>query len=531
MKVRLCIACASGYCPSLPLRASMQFLPASGSSHPPTATPMSTLHASMVGFDFTPPIHPEHGAWGTTPVMTEVDQPLLGRCLALRQSSGQALRQSDRLLLWFGLDLCGNSVAEVDTIRAELAGALQLAPQQIIWSTSQTHSSPTLPGSDMPGGSSITVRGAFDEAFCRRERETFIGRCIAAAREAMETLQPVNVRAGRGFCDSISYNRRFPLPNGRVKFSRQDGEGLQSGKFYDPTIGLVLFEHANGRPLGAIFNFCAHPATMVNAKWVSPDWVGSARGEIETALDGAPAMFVQGLCGDVNCHHIFGMPAQARATGMRLGRAAVAALPTLAPVRATPLDTAFRTIELLCRPMYTRDEAAAELAERQSFVAELEIDPAATWFAGVNVPEQFAPDEKAAMVQVQIDYLQEVMRMLDAGESAPSTLDFTVGAVRIGDVAAAIVHGENFTAAGRTIRQRSPFAHTLVCGDTNGLFGYVGDDAEVDRGGYETDSFWKMLYFGGVRLAPAKGSANRVIDTAVELLWELRDGDGTSSNS
>jgi|GEM_PF-2127224 hypothetical protein len=65
------------------------------------------LHAGIAGFDFTPPIHPEYGAWGTTPSMTEVDLPLLGRCLALRQGSGQG-QQADQLVLWFALDLCGN---------------------------------------------------------------------------------------------------------------------------------------------------------------------------------------------------------------------------------------------------------------------------------------------------------------------------------------------------------------------------------------------------------------------------------------
>lgn len=477
---------------------------------------MSNLQASIVGFDITPSIHPTYGAWGTTPVMTEIDQPLLARCLALRES--------DRFVLWFGLDLCGNSIPEVQAIRMELADELGLTTEQIIWSTSQTHSSPTLPGSDMPGGSSVTVRGLFDAAFCRQERETFIGHCLNAARKAIASLQPVRLRSGQGYCDSISYNRRSPMPNGGVKFSRDHNEALQSGKFYDPTIGLVVFEGTDNRPLGAIFNFCAHPATMINDKWVSPDWVGTARSEIEAALGDVPAMFVQGLCGDVNCHHIFGTPAQARATGKRLGKAAVAALPTLTSVRATPLATAFRTIDIQCRPMYTREEAESELAIRRSFIDDLETDPTATWFAGVNLPEQFAPANKAATVQVQIDYLQEILRILDAGESVPEKLEFTVGAVRIGDVAATILHGENFTATGRTIRQRAPFSHLLVCGDSNGQFGYLGDDAEIDRGGYETDSFWKMLYFGGVRLAPAKGSANRIIDTAVDLLWELHQG-------
>ena len=36
----------------------------------------STFDVGIAGFDFTPEIHPEYGAWGTTPGMTEVDMPL-----------------------------------------------------------------------------------------------------------------------------------------------------------------------------------------------------------------------------------------------------------------------------------------------------------------------------------------------------------------------------------------------------------------------------------------------------------------------
>ena len=53
---------------------------------------MSRLHAAMVGFDITPQIHPEYGAWGTTPKLTQIDMLLQPCCLALKQD--------DRLLIW-----------------------------------------------------------------------------------------------------------------------------------------------------------------------------------------------------------------------------------------------------------------------------------------------------------------------------------------------------------------------------------------------------------------------------------------------
>jgi len=127
-----------------------------------------------------------------------------------------------------------------------------------------------------------------------------------------------------------------------------------------------------------------------------------------------------------------------------------------------------------------------------------------------------------AGVQMQIDYLEEARWMLDAGESARQTLDFPLAAVCTGDIGLALSAGENFTLTGDQIRTRSPFPITLICGDTNGLFGYIGDDAEIDRGGYGTDSFWKMQFTDGFRLALVQGTVDRIISTSVGLLKQVQ---------
>jgi hypothetical protein len=205
-----------------------------------------------------------------------------------------------------------------------------------------------------------------------------------------------------------------------------------------------------------------------------------------------------------------------------LGKAAVEALPTLVPARGEPFQYTYKTIELACQTMPTREQLEAQMAARQAFIDGLADDPAATWFCGINAPDQFNVDQKIAFVEVQMKYLREGIRMLDAGESPRTSLPITLAAIRIGDVAAVLSPGENFTDTGIQIRRRSPFVHTLICGDTNGLLGYLGTDGEIDRGGYETDSFWKMLYFEGFRLAPAKGTADKIIHCALELLQGLR---------
>lgn len=473
---------------------------------------MSKLRVGIAGFDITPHFHPTCGAWGCTPTMTELDMPLLARCIALEQD--------DRRLLWFGSDLVGETVPGTNVLRSEVAAALGLQMSQVVWSTSQTHSSGAVPGSVLTG-SSICDRSKQDPDFVANERSRLIAAYIEGARESIRRLQPATVWAGRAYCDSVSYNTRFPMPTGGVKFSRHHAEGLQSGKPFDTTIDLVRFDDVHGNALGAIFNFCAHPATMINDKMISPDWVGTARQSIEAAIGGAPVMYVQGFCGDVNCYHIFGTPKQARQTGARLGKVAVEALPTLVPARGEPFQYIYKTIELTCQPMPTREQLGAQLAARQAFVDGLIDDPAATWFCGINAPDPFNVEQKIAFVEVQMKYLREGIRMLDAGESPRTSLPITLAAIRIGDVAAVLSPGENFTETGMQIRRRSPFVHTLICGDTNGLLGYIGTDGEIDRGGYETDSFWKMLYFEGFRLAPAKGSADKIIQCGLELLQGL----------
>lgn len=444
--------------------------------------------------------------------MTGLDRPLLARCLALEQDG--------RPLVWFGLDLIGETVEGTTAMRQEIATALGLDLSDVIWSTSQTHSSGALPGSVLTG-SCITDLSLQDPAFMDAERKRFMGSCVEAAREALRRRVPAVVWAGRGYCDSVSYNRRFPMPTGGVKFSRQHAEGLQSGKPFDTTIGLVRFDDLHGKPIGALFNFCAHPATMINDIMISPDWVGTARELVENALGGLPVMYAQGFCGNVNCYHIFGTPKQARLTGERLGMAAVSALPNLVPVRPGPLAHSFKTIEIQCQTMPSREVLDAQLSARLAFIEGLQDDPSATWVCGVNLPEQLNPGQKAAFVGVQVNYLREAIRIMEAGEPIRTTLPLTLGALRIGDLAAVFSPGENFTETGMLIRDRSPFAHTLLCGDTNGMFGYIATDTEIDRGGYEADSFWKMLYVNGFRTAPAKGTVGRIQHGFAELLKQL----------
>lgn len=129
------------------------------------------LKAQMVGFDITPRLHPTCGAWGCTPYMTEVDQPLLARCLVLDQGGLQ--------LVWFCSDLVGETIKGTDIYRDEIASALGLRRDQVIWSTSQTHSSGAVPGSALTGSSICDLSQSAPE-FMATERKRLMESYIMA---------------------------------------------------------------------------------------------------------------------------------------------------------------------------------------------------------------------------------------------------------------------------------------------------------------------------------------------------------------
>ena len=60
----------------------------------------------------------------------------------------------------------------------------------------------------------------------------------------------------------------------------------------------------------------------------------------------------------------------------------------------------------------------------------------------MNLPEVLTGEARAALLEYRLDYLREGIRLLDAGQTPRATLDFTFGALRIGDVAAILAPGE-----------------------------------------------------------------------------------------
>ncbi|NQU97643.1 MAG: hypothetical protein HQ548_08365, partial [Chloroflexi bacterium] len=70
--------------------------------------------------------------------------------------------------------------------------------------------------------------------------------------------------------------------------------------------------------------------------------------------------------------------------------------------------------------------------------------------------------------------------------ASEGTVHVGVQGIRVGSVAIVGVPAEPFAEIGVEVKRRSPAEHTLFCGYSNGLTGYVPTAEAFEEGGYET---------------------------------------------
>src|ERR1041385_1707860 len=115
----------------------------------------------------------------------------------------------------------------------------------------------------------------------------YIAQTAGAAAEAIiqawQERKPATLRAGFGEAKGMAFKR-----------SRENGP-------VDTKLGILCADTLDGKPLAVAVNYhChlnAHLETDLRA--VSRDWSGEVVDQIETALPGATALYLQGMCGDV----------------------------------------------------------------------------------------------------------------------------------------------------------------------------------------------------------------------------------------
>ncbi len=360
-------------------------------------------------------------------------------------------------------DVCGLPTQQVAALRAQITERTGIPAANVLINTSHTHSGPITSLRD-------------DMAAHERAYTTTLIYSIAGTVElAQQNLEACRISHDAGSV-AANVNRRLIHESGWA------GMGENLGGAIDRTVQLLRVDTAEGEPLAALVHYACHPVVIQPPSVaVSADFVGVARGLFEAA-SGATMLFLQGACGNINP---IGQRAEIDMQERLWGVGSAVGAEALKVFSLNGLHAVFGEGEPLA-PMLG---AAQE---------NLTLD--------LHTPNE-PPTQLAGRTPA--------LRYWTPPLTDDGRVEFEVQALRIGDVALVGGAGEVFIELAQAVQERSPFAHTMYLGYTNGDVGYIPTAAAYPEGGYEVDS---AHFHYNLPAAVAPDSAGRVVDASVALL-------------
>ena len=453
-----------------------------------------SLSAGVARVDITPPLGLPVGCWAARKALAQdVHEPLVAQALAL--SDGE------RSAVIVATDLVFVSAELARIVRERVAGLTGLRQSAISVHASHNHSAPSLVrGSTVGGLPDIPAFGRYADA---------LGDLLSgAAYAAWRRLEPARLGSAVGRVEGVSGNR------------------VDHTRAVDESLTVLRIDRADGRPLAAVVNFAAHPISVggVTVDW-DAEYIAPLREAVEDSIPGVECIFLQGCAGDVAPYDWwFGNYEASRhgyelrdRLGRTIGERAAGLHETIQVEADIPVAAETTWLDLRRRRHAYGAEELRELA------AELDGPADADW------PEVWPP-EVHTMTSAQMfprTYQQGAVRMyLDMLERADEPVATQVVGIRAGETAIVTNPFELFNAAGRRIKERSPFATTIAAAYANDYAGYLPETSDLDlvegvplREIVNQDE-WRWAY-GITNTNVDRGEVDRLVDESVALLERL----------
>ena len=322
--------------------------------------------------------------------------------------------------------------------------------------------------------------------------EERVGNAIAkAVEDAWEALQKCEIGIGVGKEDTISFNRRFLMKDGK----EITHPGKPGTKFHDqivrpagpidPDVG-VLAARTGTQVFGVVVNFTCH-CTVVGGNTFSADYPAYLRKNLRAAYgEKTQVVFLNGACGDITQVDNLSTaresgPEWGALMGAKLSAEAVRTISRMAWMKTLTTGAAMEAVPVKIRP------EPDPVAEKPAF--------------GLGS----GPDE-----------VYEKERRLVAEERAKTPeIACEVQGLRIGPLGIATNGSEYFVEYGLRIKQASPHKFTWFVGYANEYIGYVPTAQAFVGGGYEprTARSSKLAPDGGQKLVEGAIKAlHRVVE-------------------
>lgn len=451
---------------------------------------MSVFRAGFAEVVITPPVGtPMEGYSAREGVSQGVHDDLYARALVLDDGATRAAIVS--------CDLLGVDRRLVAAVRERASSLAEVPGANIMVAATHTHAG--------PAGLRWDIDGALAEITAR----TIAGAIATAARR----LEPALLKVGAGSVNSISQNRRHPQWP------------------VDTGLRVLLLDRPDDQqpPIAAVINAACHATVLFATNlFLSADYPGAAVRTFRR-VTAAPALFLNGACGNVNPVWIRQDFSDVDRVGAIVGSEAARLAAQLRPLGRGAHVWNIRWDEVLDVPV-----AAGRLVEtpRLAVAAELVDLPLRELPAPEEYDDRLAelnrrlaaatdPAERRALLAAVTRYRTERMvAARQAGRPAGGhALHPELQAMSLGDgVALLALPGEFFVETAGGIRAAAGIPDLLIACYANHYIGYVCPPETFDQGGYEA---------GVTLVGPAAEPAVR--QSAVQLLQRAVGGGSTQA--
>jgi hypothetical protein len=447
----------------------------------PLAAVAAELQAGVAVADVTPPVPYRMCGYFEERVSTGVKDPLLAKAIYFEQGETAAA-------LVF-CDLIGVPRQVTAAARLQASEALKIPPENIAIMATHSHTGPSyydaLRDHYHEKAIALTGKDPLEKIDYRAELTDKLVQAIVAAAAA---AQPVELRSGYAVEPRLSFNRRYHMKDGSVRFNPGllNPDIVRAAGPIDPQVGLVELTAPDAeQPLAAVVAFALHLDTTSGTEY-SGDYPKFTQDRLRKTLGrNFISLFGAATCGDINHLDV---------TTTEVRRPEV-----IGSMLAETIEAAFASESL------PRDEPA--LAVRS---------------ATVNAPLQQYPPARVAQAKANMDLVgTRELSFLDQVEAYKitalqaydgRTLPFEVQAFRLGrDTAIVTLPGEMFVELGLAIKAASPFRTTIVIELANDAPGYIPTKKAFAEGSYET-----------VNSVVEPGVGEALVETANRLLKELK---------
>ena len=405
------------------------------------------------------------------------------------QANAAALSDGENSVILIAIDLLLIPEDYGNDIRGRISAATGVPTQNIIIACSHTHTGANITRSELGDGTTPAEPEV---------TRIIADRITAAGIEAFGELKEISISYGTTEERRYSFCRDWVLKDGSVVTTPGYDRDDLSHQLVQPDYSIeVMKVEQEGKVVAIMVNYANHPDCHRGHERnkFSPDYPGFMREALKNRYGReVVVLFFNGACGDINDrdhekgtdrtgHRRDGVcPPQI--IGEALAEDIAKIFDSLTPYEADEkITTRKRTITVKHRQMTQKDIERGEALKKK---AETEY---------LNCYEMAA------------------LRSFNRGsKGVPETASMNIFALKIGPWAIVATVAEVYTIIGREIKERSPFAHTIISELTNGSCGYLVPDTDGISNTYE----------GGFASGRAgEGSARAVIDNAVLMLNEI----------